>query len=83
MMALVKLCYVCVYDFYNVMYSSDPQLLTWLLNRKAPTRKEEFNYKEEEEDRTISNLGDYVEQTNKQTNTQTDRQSTLLCRYQS
>ena len=49
MMALVKLCYVCVYDFYNVMYSSDPQLLTWLLNRKAPTAKEESNYKEEEE----------------------------------
>ena len=49
MMALVKLCYVCVYDFYNVMYSSDPQLLTWLLNRKAPTAKEESNHKEEEE----------------------------------
>ena len=50
MMALVKLCYVCVYDFYNVMYSSDPQLLTWLLNRKAPTAKEESNHKEEEEE---------------------------------
>ena len=50
MMALVKLCYVCVYDFYNVMYSSDPQLLTWLLNRKAPTVKEESNHKEEEEE---------------------------------
>ena len=55
MMALVKLCYVCVYDFYNVMYSSDPQLLTWLLNRKAPTAKEESNHKEEEEeDRTLA-----------------------------
>ena len=32
------------------MYSSDPQLLTWLLNRKAPTAKEESNHKEEEED---------------------------------
>ena len=31
------------------MYSSDPQLLTWLLNRKAPTAKEESNHKEEEE----------------------------------
>ena len=32
------------------MYSSDPQLLTWLLNRKAPTAKEESNHKEEEEE---------------------------------
>ena len=31
------------------MYSSDPQLLTWLLNRKAPTAKEESNHKEEED----------------------------------
>ena len=37
------------------MYSSDPQLLTWLLNRKAPTAKEESNHKEEEEMPSFNN----------------------------
>ena len=32
----------------NVMHPSDPQLLTWLLNRKAPKEKEESNKEEED-----------------------------------
>ena len=43
------------------MYSSDPQLLTWLLNRKAPTAKEESNHKEEEEDMAGHNKFRYID----------------------